>query len=192
MKHVQFLAGVRAMVAAAALLAMGAAQAGSSVQLVAPASVAPGDIFNVAVNGVDFVPIVGGGLDLFFSVGLLDLLSVQVAPAWNFLPQGGVIDNTTGTLVGLSFNIFGFPAMSQSGDFAIATLQFQAKAPGTAAIDLAANAEWSFSTPDAEVPEFTLAGASLQIASPVPEPAAWLLMLGGLGLLGYRVRGRSA
>ncbi len=189
MKHIQCSAGVKGLVALAAVLAMGAAQAGSSVQVVGPASVAPGDLFNLAVNGADFVPIVGGGLDFSYSAGLLELLSVQVAPAWNFMPAGGVIDNAAGTLVGLSFNVFGFPPMSLSADFAIATLQFRAKAPGTAAVDVAASADWSFSTPDAEVPAFTLVGTSVQV---VPEPAAWLLMLGGFGLLGVRAQRRTA
>lgn len=192
MKHLKFSVGARALAAAAALLAMGVAQAGSSVQLVAPAAVSPGDSFAVAVNGADFVPIIGGGLDFSFSAGLLELLSAEVAPAWNFMPVSGVIDNTSGTLVGLSFNIFGFPPLSQSGDFAIATLQFKAKAPGLAAIDVAVSPDWPFATPAAEVPAFTLSGASVQIGTPVPEPAAWLLMLGGLGLLGLRMGRRSA
>lgn len=172
--------------AAAAALAAGTAEA-ASVALAGPATIAPGDTFFVSMSGYDFEPIVGGGADLTFASGLLELVSVSFDPAWDFYTSPGVIDNTLGKVTDLSFNVWG----SQSGDFSIATLEFKAKAPGSAVIGLLGSQMFPFSTVGAEELAVGFSGASLQI-SPVPEPAGWLLMLSGLAAVSLKLTGRLA
>jgi len=171
-------------------LAIGAASVGAhaaSVQVLAPGSpVTAGDSFTVSLFGYDFASLDGGGADLSFSPALLELTSVQVDPSWDFFSLPGEIDNATGHLTGMSFNVWG----AKQGDFAIASLQFTAKASGLAAIDLFGSDMFPFGSGGVEV-NVALIGAQVQINSPVPEPGTWLLMLGGLGLLGARASRRT-
>jgi hypothetical protein len=180
----------KTVIAAAAVLALAPAKADSTVQLLPQEPVALGDVFSVEIQGVDFVPIVGGGLDLSFSAGMLELLSVEIDPTWDFFSTPGDIDNDAGTLTGMSFNIWG----QMSGDFTIATLLFQASATGSAVIGLSTSDDWPFATIAGQIAPVTLVGSYVQISSPIPEPAAWLMMLSGVGgLLGLMAKrpGRS-
>lgn len=188
MKQFQLSGLAKSLLAACAAFAVGSAHAVSTVQVTAPASVLLGDVFNVSISGTGFEPVVGGGLNISFSAGLLELVSVSIDPAWSFLADPGTIDNVAGTLTDAYFNVWG----QMSGDFAIAMLQFKAKAAGLSTIDPALSDVFDFSTPLGETPAVTLLGSPVQINSPVPEPAAWVLMLGGLGLLGASAARRSA
>jgi hypothetical protein len=188
MKHAQFSVLAKSLIAAAAALTFGSAQAVSTVQVTAPASVSIGDVFNVSITGAGFEPVIGGGLNVSFGAGLLELLAVTIDPAWSFWTDAGTIDNAAGTLTDAYFNVWG----QKSGDFGIATLQFKALAAGQSAITLAPSEIFDFSTPMGETPAINLLGSNVQINSPVPEPGSWLLLLGGLGLLGAAAARRSA
>ncbi|MBL8352190.1 MAG: PEP-CTERM sorting domain-containing protein [Burkholderiaceae bacterium] len=189
MNRIQISLLGRALVAPLAVVAMSSAHAVSTVQVVGPAGpLAVDQLFTVDLSGHDFVAVNGGGLNISFTAGLLELLSVHVDPSWNFFSQPGTIDNASGTLSELAFNVWGWP----SGHFPIASLQFQAKAPGAAIISLAESPNWPFATPNWDTPAVDYGSYNVTIAGPVPEPAAWLLMLGGLGLVGARAARRLA
>ncbi len=165
------------------------AKAAASVSLQGPDSlVAPGDTFTLALTGQDFVPIVGGGADFSFDPVALELLSVAIDPAWGFLPGFGTIDNTAGTLTDLYFNVWG----SMAGDFPIATLQFRAKAEGLTSVDVFGSPTFTFAALDGSEVPVSFSGMAVQVSSPIPEPAAWLLMGSGLAILGaFAARRRS-
>jgi hypothetical protein len=174
---------VRSLVALAATLVLGQTHAVTptpTVVLSGPAaSVAPGDEFAVSMAGQGFGPTVGGGANLSFAAGLLELLSVQIDPGWDFLPDGGLIDNNVGTLTDMSFNVWG----SRMGDFPIATLQFKAKGVGILGIDALDSALYPFSDDDGNPVLVRYLATSVEVSNPIPEPSAWLLLLGGLGAL---------
>ena len=165
------------------------AQAAGSVSLQGPASlVAAGDTFTLDLTGQGFVPIVGGGADFSFDAVALELLSVAIDPAWGFLPGLGTIDNNAGTLTDLYFNVWG----SMAGDFPIATLQFRAKAAGLSSVDVFGSPTFTFAAVDGSEVPVSFSGMAVQVSSPIPEPAAWLLMGSGLAMLGtFAARRRS-
>lgn len=161
----------------------------ASVELHGPSvAPAPGETFVVNVVGSGFEPVVGGGLNLSFSADLVELVNVVFDPAWNFFTDAGQIDNAAGTLTDMSFNVWG----SLSGSFAIATLEFVAKSAGSAPMVSAASDLFPFSTPAATVPAVSFGGVVVDIATPVPEPGSWALMLGGLALIGSFVARRRS
>ncbi len=165
-------------------LALGAAQA-AEVSLQAPDQVTAGDLFVVTMSGSGFEPIVGGGADLSFSANLLELVSIEFDPMWAFLNSPGAIDNTAGTVTGLYFNLFGEAA----GDFPIATLQFMALGEGVAAIDATGSDMFPFGSVLGQAVPVQFYGDSVSV-SPVPEPAAWMLLAGGLALVGRAAASR--
>ncbi len=183
----------RSVVAVAALVAMGAAQAVVTPRVVLDGPGAPvmaGDVFSVMLRGHDFMPIVGGGVDLSFSADLIELVSVSFDPAWSFYTSAGALDNVAGTVTDMSFNLFG----AMQGSFAIATIDFRAKAAGTANIDALDSALFPFADADiaAQAVQVSFEGTSVQVASAVPEPSTWLMMLAGFGLLACARRESAA
>lgn len=171
----------------ATLLAAGSsAVQAASVQLIGPnAAVLAGSSFVVSVQGLGFIGLDGGGADFSFTPDLIELIDVNVDAGWNFYTEPGTINNAEGKLTGLSFNVWG----PKSGNFAIASLTFRAKAAGNASIDVMGSDMWPFGL-GGEVVATNFAGTQVQISA-VPEPAAWLLMAGGLVALGIR-RARTA
>ncbi|MCZ4313841.1 PEP-CTERM sorting domain-containing protein [Comamonadaceae bacterium G21597-S1] len=176
-----------AMASALWLATIGLPAHAASVELVGPATstVKVGDTFMVSVKGFDFAGLDGGGADLSFASGLVELLSVAVDPAWDFFSAPGDIDNTAGTLTGLSFNVWG----PKSGNFDIASLTFRAKAAGIADIDLLPSVIWPFGL-GGDIVDVGLVGTQVQIASSVPEPAVWAMLLAGVAVIGVRRAGK--
>jgi hypothetical protein len=172
------------LLAATAVLALGAVHA-AEVSLQAPDQVTVGELFVVTMSGSDFEPIVGGGADLSFSAGLLELVSIEFDPMWSFITSPGEIDNSAGTVTGLYFNLFG----EASGDFPIATLQFMALGAGAAAVDATGSSMFPFGSVLGQAVPVQFYGDSVAV-SPVPEPAAWMLLAGGLALVGRAAASR--
>jgi hypothetical protein len=183
---------MRSVVALAATVALGAAHAVAvtpRVVLDGPAApVMAGDVFSVMLSGHDFMPIVGGGVNLSFSADLIEWVSVSFDPAWSFYVDAGTVDNAAGTVTDMSFNLFG----TMQGSFAIATIDFRAKAAGSANIDLLDSEFFPFADMNAQVVPVSFESTSVQVASVVPEPSTWLMMLGGFGLLALTRRGSAA
>lgn len=94
-----------------------------------------GDSFSVDIIGTGFTSsnVDGGGVNFTFDSSILSVLSVTIDPAWDALiSSGGTIDNGLGTVDGIYVNTFG----AITGDFVVATVQFQAVGPGTTALGL--------------------------------------------------------
>jgi Cohesin domain len=173
--------------AAATLLscALGAQAAGSLILAPSSTSVGPGDSFAVEVRGSGFTDnVVGGGFDLGFDANVLTLSSVSVdTVVWEFISSDGSIDNSAGTLADVYFN--SFKSVLPTGDFAVATLQFVAKAGGSSALQLAGNASFPFANDLAEVISVDYGSGRVNVSA-VPEPATLGLWAAGLMALGLR------
>jgi len=169
-------------------LATGAAAAQSSLVSVIGPGTAPvvGQSFQVQLVGTGFDPIVGGGLNLSFSAGLFELTSVQVDGAWSFWSDPGTADNSLGTLKDMYFNVWGV----KEGAFAIASLDFIAKATGTGSIALSDSLMFPFATPEASVLPVSYLGTNVQVSA-VPEASSLALMLLGLTATGLALRRRQ-
>jgi len=164
---------------ALALLASAPAAATVTVRVVSPVSeVSVGEIFSIQLRAEASQPILGFGLDLGFDGAVLAIdAPPAIGPLWDPLvaPDG---DGLAGLV---------FPA-GLTGDLLLATLSFEALAPGTTDIvasftagDLTEGFPLDPSGFDADV---SFVGAPIQV---VPEPAAGLLVAAGLlGLAGYR------
>ena len=145
------------------------------------------DIFSLDVVGQGFVSNVdGGGIDLSFDSSVLNVLSVTIDEVVWDLGVGistGTIDNVAGTVNGIAVNAWG----DVTGDFTVATIQFQAigglwSTSGLTLTEYALN-PWA-SDGSAINPDYINGSVSI-----VPVPAAvWLFGSGLLGLLGFARR----
>jgi predicted anti-sigma-YlaC factor YlaD len=174
--------------ALAATLSIGTVQAQSLVLTPSSKDVSLGDTFTLQVAGKDFATqLVGGGFNLSFTAGLLELSSVAIDAGWELSPQGGLIDNASGTLTGAAFTTFVAP---KAGDFSAATLTFKAIGPGIATIALAASSTFPFTDIDvnAITPHF---GSATITSSSVPEPSSVALALAGVLLVRTASRRQS-
>ena len=84
------------------------------------------EIFTMDIVGLGFASNVdGGGVDLTFDSSVLNVLSVNIDEiVWDFGGAGinsGTIDNVAGTVDGIMVNTF----QNVTGDFVVATVQFQ-------------------------------------------------------------------
>ena len=165
-------------------------------------SVDLGDTFELVLQGSGFdftsesklIDNVTGGqfFDLSYGASVLQLVDVQIASRWIFTSgnKTGVIDNGAGTLTGLAFGTF--PATTDDS-FEIATLRFQAIASGPTDVrvtDGALAARVAGISGSSITPSFD--SASVTVASPVPEPETWPMLIAGLAMLGWRARRASA
>ena len=171
--------------AALALAGLACAAQASGRMVITPSATTttPGSSFSVAVTGADFTDdVIGGGFNLSFDPTRLSLDSVFIEPSWEFARNGGLVDNASGTLSDAYFNTFSTP---RSGNFAVATLTFTAKTPGTSMLTLAASPDFPFANVLAEVIDVSFGSARV---TAVPEPATWATLLAGVALLGARRR----
>lgn len=144
-----------------------------------------GDTFFVDFVGKGFAsPLDGGGFNLAFDPSVVRLDSVVIdTTKWEFLPSGGLIDNTSGTATDISFNTF---VNSNVGDFNIGRFNFTALAIGTSPFTMTDSAAFPFGSGGVPVNVTYNAGQ----AQVVPVPAAfWFLLSGAMGLLGFRKGG---
>ena len=148
-----------------------------------------GDIFSMDIVGTDFVSNVdGGGVNFAFDASVLNVLSVTIDESvWNFGATGidtGDIDNVAGTVSGIVVNTM---LLDLTGDFTVATIQFQTMGAFGSTTDLALT-EYALNP-------WASGGLPINpsyvngIVTVVPVPAAvWLFGSGLLGLLGFARR----
>lgn len=171
--------------ALAATLCVGAVQAQSLVLSPSTKTVALGDTFSLQVQGKGFpTEVVGGGFNLSFTAGLLELTPIAIDAGWDFAPRGGLIDNASGTLTGAAFNSIGVP---KAGDYAVATLNFKAIGTGVATVSLMPSITLPFTDVDVNPVEPSFGTATINIPA-VPEPSSLALLLAGAGGLAWMGR----
>lgn len=174
--------------AMAATLCVGAAQAQSLVLSPSTKTVDLGDTFSLQVEGKGFATaIVGGGFGLTFDPTKLQLEGVAIPAAWEFAPQGGLIDNASGTLADAAFTTFVSP---KAGDFLGAVLTFRAvgAAPGPlGTLVQLTPSPLVFGDVNVETITPSFGSATVTISA-VPEPSSLALLLAGAGGLAWMAR----
>lgn len=180
-------------------LASQSALAIPTVGFVAPVgAVAVGDTFELLLQGTGFdltsdnkvINNVTGGQKFNFSYNsaVLEILSVSIDTSWTFASGNkiGTVDNVGGTLTGIAFGTF--PATTNDS-FAIAHITFRALGAGEGLISLtggeiAARVDSISGSKILSLLENTTVAV-------VPEPAEWVMLLAGLGLIGWRMNARN-
>jgi hypothetical protein len=153
-----------------------------------PANPEVGDTFAVEVRGKDFPNTIdGGGLNITFDSGRLQLVDITPAQPWVDFFSPGTRSNSLGTVKGMYFN-----SMAQDGvggEFDIANLTFAAISGGSARIQLAGDDLLVFGRLQEQfMPRFQ--GREVSILA-VPEPGTWLaLCVGSLLIVSLRTFGR--
>jgi hypothetical protein len=148
-----------------------------------------GGQFTLQLRGTGFAQTTeGGGVTVSFNPSILRVVAVSVdAATWEFFVSPGTIDNTTGSVRDIAFASFA----GRSGDFPIASVTFEGRAPGFSPINLAQSTLNPFAGGGQLLP-LTLLGGSRTVTSgggPVGVPLPALGMAGvGLGLLGIAAR----
>jgi hypothetical protein len=133
----------------------------------------PGATFSLTLVGTGFEAgnLDGGGLDFSFDPDVLQVTSVVVNTTdWEFFSDPGVIDNTTGTVTGISFNSFAL----RTGSLLFATVNFLAIGGGLTALHLAEYGLNPFATGGGNYPGLVLDQSASVAVVPLP-PAATLL-----------------
>lgn len=154
-----------------------------------------GDTFSLTVQGTDFAPIVGGGLNLSFNSSVLQVNSVTINQSvFEFYigdgTEEGIVDNSFGQLLNTSFNSF----FGASGNFDIMDISFTAVGTGTSDLNLSESLLWVFADEFGGYygDQVTYDPATVNVVSAVPVPAAvWLFGSGIIGLAGLARRKSS-
>lgn len=145
--------------------------------------------FDITAGGLLIDNLSGGQkLNLAFTPGALEMLSIDIDPRWTFAAANktGVADNAAGTLTGLAFGTF--PATADDS-FNIARINFRALVAAPAEVvvtggDLAGKVNGVGGSKFAA----SYVATAVQISSAVPEPESWALLAAGLGMLALRAR----
>lgn len=162
-----------------------------------PAAVLVGDTFELllAGTGFDFTAdgqtinnVSGGqGFNLQFDSALLQILGVNIDPRWTFTRGNniGAPDNTVGTLTSLAFAT---TPPTTDDSFNIASITFKALQAGEGQVTFTGGefiARVNNVSGTRILPSFD--SATIQVSA-VPEPQQWIMLLAGLGLVGWRLR----
>lgn len=152
----------------------------------APGTINVGDSFSLKITGSGFTTNVdGGGVNFSYDSSVLNVVSVSIDEVvWDFGGSGistGLIDNGAGTVDGIMVNAFS----PVSGNFDVASIQFQAVGFGTSALNLTEYVLNPWAS-DGSLINPVMSNISLTV---VPVPAAvWLFGSGLLALVGMTRR----
>jgi hypothetical protein len=156
------------------------------------ATVNVGETFSINLNVVDASDLTSWQFDLAYDPLILQVTATGVTEN-AFFTQGditvfipGFVDNTAGTILGVSDALTFQSPVSGSG--VLATIEFTAVASGTSALTFSntfLNLFDSFTVPPGSV---CVTGGSTCGVAPVPEPSALLLLSLGLGVFLFAQR----
>ena len=151
-------------------------------------SVGLNDTFNLDLigTGFDSGTLDGGGINFTYDANVVNVLVVTVnSTDWEFLPDSGTINNTTGTVNGIVFNSL----QTRTGNLTFATVQFRAVGLGDSLLGLSEYGSNPFASGGNGYPglSFNQTGS----IAVVPLPATLWLLSTGLALLGVKARSRS-
>lgn len=146
------------------------------------------DSFSLIVQGSDFSPFVGGGLNMSFDASVLNISSVTInTTVFDFAVDAGIVDNNFGRLLNTSFNSFA----GASGDFDIMTINFTAVGAGSSELILSESLLWVFADTSGNLIGDQISYASAMVnVQPVPVPAALWLFGSGMITLSWFARRR--
>lgn len=173
----------------ATLLLAAAPAVAAPILSVSPANSthSPGDLFSIQISITGAVDLISYQFDLGFNPLLVHATTVTFGP---FLETGGstvhtfgAINNVTGLIDSISDVLI---SGSVNGDGVLATIGFQADAPGTTGLTLSnvILLDANFVGLDPAIQN----GAVVVSGAPVPEPAAAIPLTAALFLLWYRRR----
>ena len=149
------------------------------------------DIFTIDIIGGDLFPETqGGGVNLFYDQGIVNVLSVSIdSVVWNFINDDGEINNFTGVVSDILVSAFNGAGSDPSNSFIMATIEFQAVGPGVSVLSMTESSinPWA-SDGSAINPDFLEGSVTV---SAVPLPGALWLFAGGSLLLFRVARARS-
>ncbi len=167
----------------------GAAQAATMTFDPNPKNAALNEYFTLDVKAWNFPITDGGGANISFNAGIVNVLAVHIdTTRWNFGSTGtsqGTIDNAAGTVTGILMNA---ASNEPSGDFVAFTVDFKAVGLGSTSLILSDYALNPWASGGFEINPSYMTGV-VNVSS-VPLPAAVWMMLSGLGVLGGTSRHR--
>lgn len=146
-----------------------------------------GNFFSIDILATDFPETQGGGVNLFYDAGIVQVQSVTIDNAvWNFINDPGVIDNSAGEISDILVSAFNVSPLSDpSGTIVVASINFQAVGIGVSLLTLTESGINPWATNgDLVNPTFTV--GTVRVAT-VPVPGALALFLSGLLCL-FRVK----
>lgn len=179
----------KSLIAGLSLAASLGAQAAPELQFTpGSTSVAVGHVFDVVLRGLSFgqtdgglaIDNLSGGQNLAFSYDatVLELVQITLDPRWTFGANVGTHNAALGSVTGLRFGVF--PATTDDS-FDIASFKLKALAPGQGKLDLISGSFSGRVGGKAGVTFGAMLGEVTVAVTAVPEPAALLLWLAGLG-----------
>ena len=156
-----------------------------------------GDLVTVDLNIEDVTDLYAFQLTIDFDPAVLQSTTTTEGPF--LLPGGGTlfipgaVDNVAGSISFLANTLLG-PGPGVSGSGTLAHLGFTAFGPGTSPVAITFNVLNGDALLDSALAEITAEtiGASVDVTTPVPEPASFFLVISGFSALAWAKKKRKA